>query len=81
MWWGLGPKTDPVLATPSAPLNVTGVIGLENAVQAGTGFSRLGCARESWCFAPTHYVVDRIEQSDSILTSSTGSREHFLQMA
>ena len=71
---GLGPKTEPVLATPSAPLNVTGVIGLENAVQAGQVSLDWDVPVNHGGFVPTHYVVDRIAQSDSILPSSAGSR-------
>ncbi|MGI9447670.1 MAG: fibronectin type III domain-containing protein, partial [Pirellulales bacterium] len=71
---GVGPKTDAVRATPSSPLNVTGIIGLENAVQAGQVSLDWDVPVNHGGFEPTHYVVDRIEQSDSILASSAGSR-------
>ena len=71
---GTGPETDFVIAKPSSPLNVTGVIGLENTVGAGQVALNWNEPVNHGGFAPTHYVVDRISQSDSILTSSAGSR-------
>ena len=69
---GLGAWTEEIFASPSQPINVTGELGIVNNVQAGAVKLSWDAPVNNGGFPPTHYVIDRINVADSILSASSG---------